>query len=382
MFIGNWRATSHLQRRLLHALTTSLAERQLLNQDHASHVRMNELLADRRFLPLPPSRPVCPPEAAISLPLPHLAPSTPEEHQDNARVAVHQAAELVSIFDAYWWGCEQAQLHETASQDSSAFDYEMQERAQIYAAGLGPVARAYRASCRHSFRDVWGGHPPIESCMMATEAPLFHFELRTNNLPLWAAAMLGLGNRWLGGLWLGISSRYKGGVFLSESTIPNTSLMIPAKARRSLKCLPRLPPSPFDRKVMHRGNSCHALKARPVVPRAAAAVLPWHPVPSASAASLCCLTPASPPPLSSGEGFERGWHFAMYIKYPATMSPLLYRLIYAPATQVSTVAISPRRTAELREPFRATLLALHASFMEIRERFTTDLSAATASFNF
>ncbi|KAJ7632029.1 hypothetical protein B0H17DRAFT_1217057 [Mycena rosella] len=147
MFIGNWRATSHLQRRLLHALTTSLAERQLLNQDHASHVRMNELLADRRFLPLPPSRPVCPPEAAISLPLPHLAPSTPEEHQDNARVAVHQAAELASIFDAYWWGCEQAaQLHETASQDSSAFDYEMQERAQIYAAGLGPVARAYLAT--------------------------------------------------------------------------------------------------------------------------------------------------------------------------------------------------------------------------------------------
>ncbi|KAJ7708200.1 hypothetical protein B0H17DRAFT_1124972 [Mycena rosella] len=146
MFIGNWRATSHLQRRLLHALTTSLAERQLLNQDHASHVRMNELLADRRFLPLPPSRPVCPPEAAISLPLPHLAPSTPEEHQDNARVAVHQAAELASIFDAYWWGCEQAQLHETASQDSSAFDYEMQERAQIYAAGLGPVVCAYLAT--------------------------------------------------------------------------------------------------------------------------------------------------------------------------------------------------------------------------------------------
>ncbi|KAJ7676109.1 hypothetical protein B0H17DRAFT_1140089 [Mycena rosella] len=143
MFIGNWRATSHLQRRLLHALTASLAKRQLLNQDHASHVRMNELLADRRFLPPPPSRPICPPEAAISLPLSHLAPSTPEEHQDNARVAMHQAAELASIFDAYWWGCEQAQLHETASQDSSAFDYEMQEHAQIYAAGLGPVARAY-----------------------------------------------------------------------------------------------------------------------------------------------------------------------------------------------------------------------------------------------
>ncbi|KAJ7708201.1 hypothetical protein B0H17DRAFT_1191691 [Mycena rosella] len=169
--------------------------------------------------------------------------------------------------------------------------------------------------------------------------------------------------------------------------------MIPAKARRSLKCLPRLPPSPFDRKVMRRGNSRHALKARPAVPRAAAAVLPmilssydvcvqWHPVPSASAASLCRLTPASPPPLSSGEGFERGWHFAMYIKYLATMSPLLYRLVYAPATQVSTVAISPCRTAELHEPFRATLLALHASFMEIRERFATDLSAATASFNF
>ncbi|KAJ7688713.1 hypothetical protein B0H17DRAFT_1202791 [Mycena rosella] len=94
------------------------------------------------------------------------------------------------------------------------------------------------------------------------------------------------------------------------------------------------------------------------------------------------------------------------------MSPLLYWLVYAPATESTTVAIRPRRTfpslrtfpgfgvmpgspdtlifgaawyegpwAELREPFRAGLLATHASFMEIREQFAADLAAATALFN-
>ncbi|KAJ7654233.1 hypothetical protein B0H17DRAFT_1146849 [Mycena rosella] len=111
-------------------------------------------LADHRFpSPLPPSHPICPPEAAISLPLPQLAPSTLEEHQENASVAVHQATELVSIFNTYWWGCEQAaQLHEMEAEESSTFNYEMQERAQIYGAGLGPLAHAY-----HS--------PLIPSCM-------------------------------------------------------------------------------------------------------------------------------------------------------------------------------------------------------------------------
>ncbi|KAJ7654232.1 hypothetical protein B0H17DRAFT_1214442 [Mycena rosella] len=148
------------------------------------------------------------------------------------------------------------------------------------------------------------------------------------------------------------------------------------------------------------------------MPRAAAAVLPMilssydicvqlHPVPSASVASLCRLTPALLPPLVKG------------LNYLATMSPLLYWLVYTPATQASIVAISLHRTfpslrmfpgfgvipgspntlisgdawskgpwAELHEPFCATLLAMHASFMEIRERFATDLHAATASFNF
>ncbi|KAJ7681685.1 hypothetical protein B0H17DRAFT_1205667 [Mycena rosella] len=78
MFLGNWRATLHLQRWLLNHLTVTLQEQQLLNQDHAAHVRMNELLCDRRHLPPPPCRPAGPPEASFALRLPHNAPSTPQ----------------------------------------------------------------------------------------------------------------------------------------------------------------------------------------------------------------------------------------------------------------------------------------------------------------
>ncbi|KAJ7652933.1 hypothetical protein B0H17DRAFT_1214854 [Mycena rosella] len=147
------------------------------------------------------------------------------------------------------------------------------------------------------------------------------------------------------------------------------------KARRSLKCLPLLPRSPFDRKVRRR-----APKVRPAMRSAAPAVLPMR----VSCYDTCVQFRAvlALSSLSAGEGCEHPWHFLMYTMYLNTMSPLLYRMVYAPATESTTVAIRRHRAVASIQALRASLLAVHDSFMAIRERFATDLHAATASFNF
>ncbi|KAJ7710780.1 hypothetical protein B0H17DRAFT_1123889 [Mycena rosella] len=71
---------------------------QYLKQDHASHVRKNELMCDRHFLGRETHQPV-PCQATVALRLPHTPASTPEEHQDNARVVVGYAAKSASIFE-------------------------------------------------------------------------------------------------------------------------------------------------------------------------------------------------------------------------------------------------------------------------------------------
>ncbi|KAJ7708182.1 hypothetical protein B0H17DRAFT_1124957 [Mycena rosella] len=55
---------------------------QYLKQDHANHVRKNELMCDRRFLGRETRQPV-PRQATVALRLPHTLAFTPEEHQDN-----------------------------------------------------------------------------------------------------------------------------------------------------------------------------------------------------------------------------------------------------------------------------------------------------------
>ncbi|KAJ7648900.1 hypothetical protein B0H17DRAFT_1215480 [Mycena rosella] len=92
--------------------------------------------------------------------------------------------------------------------------------------------------------------------------------------------------------------------------------MIAVKACRSLKCLPLLPRSPFDRNVTRR-----APKVRPAMCSAAPAVLPM----CVSCYDTCvqfCAVPALASH-SAGEGCECPWHFLMYTMYLNTMSPLL-----------------------------------------------------------
>ncbi|KAJ7679986.1 hypothetical protein B0H17DRAFT_1201248 [Mycena rosella] len=87
-----------------------------------------------------------------------------------------------------------------------------------------------------------------------------------------------------------------------------------------------------------------------------------------------CAVPALSS-LSAGERCERPWHFLMYTMYLNTMSPLLNHMVCAPATEaVSHRGVHPGLAGQS--------IAVHDSFMAIRERFTTDLQAATASFNF
>ncbi|KAJ7688238.1 hypothetical protein B0H17DRAFT_1135697 [Mycena rosella] len=144
MFLGNWRATSHLQHRLLNHLTVTLQERQLLNQDHAAHVRMNELLCDHRHLPPPPCHPAGPPEASFALRLPHDAPSTPQEHQNNARVVMRQAARSAAMFQDFWQEVNLAhEIHNMADTDSRGYSYEMEQRIELFKARLGPATRLY-----------------------------------------------------------------------------------------------------------------------------------------------------------------------------------------------------------------------------------------------
>ncbi|KAJ7700447.1 hypothetical protein B0H17DRAFT_1128859 [Mycena rosella] len=99
---------------------------QYLKQDHANHVRKNKLMCDRRFLGRETRQPV-PRQATVALRLPHTLASTPEEHQDNARVVVGYAAKSASIF-------------ERSPEEIAAA---REERVAIFRALLGPAARAY-----------------------------------------------------------------------------------------------------------------------------------------------------------------------------------------------------------------------------------------------
>ncbi|KAJ7696261.1 hypothetical protein B0H17DRAFT_1198180 [Mycena rosella] len=71
----------------------------------------------------------------------------------------------------------------------------------------------------------------------------------------------------------------------------------------------------------------------------------------------------------------------MYTKYLTTMSSLLYRMVYAAAIELATVAIRRCHAIASMQTLWASLLAVYDSFMAIQKQFVTDLQAATASFN-
>ncbi|KAJ7703707.1 hypothetical protein B0H17DRAFT_1127315 [Mycena rosella] len=129
---------------------------QYLKQDHANHVRKNELMCDRRFLGRETRQPV-PRQATVALRLPHTLASTPEEHQDNARVVVGYAAKcadgtyfsgpLASMVHAYTPSLAPSDVRLAAASIFERSPEEIaaarEERVAIFRALLGPAARAY-----------------------------------------------------------------------------------------------------------------------------------------------------------------------------------------------------------------------------------------------
>ncbi|KAJ7635441.1 hypothetical protein B0H17DRAFT_1149691 [Mycena rosella] len=113
---------------------------QYLKQDHANHVRKNELMCDRRFLGRETRQPV-PRQATVALRLPHTLASTPEEHQGNAHVVVGYAAKCARWYLLFWAACKHAaSIFERSPEEIAAA---REERVAIFRALLGPAARAY-----------------------------------------------------------------------------------------------------------------------------------------------------------------------------------------------------------------------------------------------
>ncbi|KAJ7681697.1 hypothetical protein B0H17DRAFT_1138295 [Mycena rosella] len=113
----------------------------ILNQDHAAHVRMNELLWTVATCAASLS-PAGPPEASFALRLPHDVPSTPRNTKTTLAWSCVKPPGLRDVPGLLAGRQPGTEIHDMADTDSRGYSYEMEQRIE-FKARLGPAIHFY-----------------------------------------------------------------------------------------------------------------------------------------------------------------------------------------------------------------------------------------------